>query len=269
MGLGNTLRSYCFIRVRVCVRSMLIMCFVTEDGTFSIDHSGLAPTDSMEGSQSGSAIVYVSSISQHCYGTHHGAPMTDTSSFGLAMGICIIAVHLDVQSIPLFHHSFSYRSMHAFTSRCSHASVTALLHGYLVGQIGKSSLLLLLLGDADLRCACKHHRVGTDKCSQQSLTCPYKQNVSSVRVLAPISRDLLIRPCFLYVRLLREDVGRCTFASHCAPAFLSDACHHRTLHHCWLRSTGEGESFLPLLLLLSCSPLPPFKVRFSLLTPRF
>lgn len=27
-------------------------------------------------------------------------------------------------------------------------------------------------------------------------------NVSSVRVLAPISRDLLIRPCFLYVRLL-------------------------------------------------------------------
>ena len=52
--------------------------------------------------------------------------MTDTSSFGLAMGICIIAVHLDVQSIPLFHHSFSYYSMLAFTSRCSHASVTAL-----------------------------------------------------------------------------------------------------------------------------------------------
>lgn len=137
------------------------MCFVTEDGTFSIDQSGLAPTDSMEGSQSGSAIVYCSSISQHCYGTHHGAPMTDTSSFGLAMGICIIAGHLDVQSIPLFHHSFSYRSMRAFTSRCSHSSATALLHGYLVGQIGKSSLLLLLLGDADLRCACKHHRVGT------------------------------------------------------------------------------------------------------------
>ena len=65
------------------------------------------------------------------------------------------------------------------------------------------------------------------------------------------------------------DVGRCTLASHCAPAFLSDACHHRTLHHCWLRSTGDGESFLPLLLLLSCSPPPPFKVRFSLLTPRF
>ena len=86
--------------------------------------------------------------------------MTDTSSFGLAIGICIIAVHLDVLSIPLFHHSFSYRSMRAFTSRCSHASVTALLHGYLVGQIGKSSLLLLLLGDADLRCACKHHCVG-------------------------------------------------------------------------------------------------------------
>ena len=64
-------------------------------------------------------------------------------------------------------------------------------------------------------------------------------STSSVRVLAPISRDLLIRPCFLYVRLLREDVGRCTFASHCAPAFLPDACHHRTLHHCWLRSTGE------------------------------
>lgn len=82
----------------------------------------------MEGSQSGSAIVYYSSIGQHCYGTHHGAPMTDTSSFGLAMGICIIAVHLDVQSIPLFHHSFSYRFMRAFTSRCSHASVTALLH---------------------------------------------------------------------------------------------------------------------------------------------
>lgn len=59
------------------------------------------------------------------------------------------------------------------------------------------------------------------------------------------------------------DVGRCTFASHCAPAFLSDACHHRTLHHCWLRSTGEGESFLPLLLLLSCSPLPPFMVRIQ------
>ena len=94
-------------------------------------------------------------------------------------------------------------------------------------------------------------------------------NVSSVSVLAPISRDLLIRPYFLYVRLLREDVGRCTFASHCAPAFLPDACRHRTLHHCWLRSTGEGESFLPLLLLLSCSPPPPFKVRFSLLTPRF
>ena len=107
------------------------------------------------------------------------------------------------------------------------------------------------------------------KCSQQSLTCPYKRNTSSVRVLAPISHDLLIRPCFLYVRLLREDVGRCTFASHCAPAFLPDACHHRTLYHCWLRSTGEGESFLPLLLLLSCSPPPPFKVRFSLLTPRF
>lgn len=82
----------------------------------------------MEGSQSGSAIVYYSSIGQHCYGTHHGAPMTDTSSFGLAMGICIIAVHLDVQSIPLFHHSFSYYSMRAYTSRCSHASVTALLH---------------------------------------------------------------------------------------------------------------------------------------------
>ena len=31
----------------------------------------------------------------------------------------------------------------------------------------------------------------------------------------------------------------------------------------------RGESFLPLLLLLSCSPLPPFVVRFSLLTPRF
>jgi len=161
MGLGNTLRSYCYVRVRVCVRSMLIMCFVTEDGTFSINQSGLAPTVSMEGSQSGSAIVYCSSIGQHCYGTHHGAPMTDTSSFGLAMGICIIAVHLDVQSIPLFHHSFSYRSMRAFTSRCSYSSATALLHGYLVGQIGKSSLLLLLLGDADLRCACKHHRVGT------------------------------------------------------------------------------------------------------------
>ena len=67
----------------------------------------------------------------------------------------------------------------------------------------------------------------------------------------PSATTLLIRPCFLYVRLLREDVGRCTFASHCAPAFLPDACHHRTLHHCWLRSTGEGESFLPLLLLLS------------------
>ena len=85
----------------------------------------------------------------------------------------------------------------------------------------------------------------------------------------PSATTLLIRPCFLYVRLLREDVGRCTFASHCAPAFLPDACHHRILHHCWLRSTSEGESFLPLLLLLSCSPLPPFKVRFSLLTPRF
>lgn len=108
-----------------------------------------------------------------------------------------------------------------------------------------------------------------DKCSPQSLTCPYNMNVSSVRVLAPISCNLLIRPCFLYVCLLREDVGRCTFASHCAPAFLPDACHHRTLHHFWLRSTGEGESFLPLLLWLSCSPPPPFKVRFSLLTPRF
>ena len=82
----------------------------------------------MEGSQSGSAIVYRSSIGQHCYGTHHGAPMTDISSFGLAMGICIIAVHLDVQSSPLCHHSFSYRFMRAFTARCSHASVTALLH---------------------------------------------------------------------------------------------------------------------------------------------
>lgn len=97
MGLGNIPRSYCYVRVRVCVRCMLIMCFVTEDGTFSINQSGLAPTDSMEGSQSGSAIVYDSSIGQHCYGTHHGAPMTDTSSFGLAMGICIIAVHLDVR----------------------------------------------------------------------------------------------------------------------------------------------------------------------------
>ena len=85
----------------------------------------------------------------------------------------------------------------------------------------------------------------------------------------PSATTLLIRPCFLYIRLLREDVGRCTFASYCAPAFLPDACHHRILHHCWLRSTGEGESFLPLLLLLSCSPPPPFKVRFSLLTLRF
>ena len=85
MGLGNTLRSYCYVRVRVCVRSMLIMCFVTEDGTFSIDQSGLAPTDTMEGSQSGSAIVYVSSISQHCYGTHHGALMNNVSSFGLTI----------------------------------------------------------------------------------------------------------------------------------------------------------------------------------------
>lgn len=87
--------------------------------------------------------------------------MTDTSSFGLAMGICIIAVHLDVQTIPLFHHSFSYRSMRAFTSRCSHASVLLCSMCYLVGQIGKSSLLPLLFGDADLRCACKHHCVGS------------------------------------------------------------------------------------------------------------
>lgn len=60
---------------------------------------------------------------------------------------------------------------------------------FLVGQIGKSSLLPLLLGDADLRCACKHHRHvwARGKCSQQSLTCPYKRNTSSVRVLAPIS----------------------------------------------------------------------------------
>ena len=65
----------------------------------------------------------------------------------------------------------------------------------------------------------------------------------------PSATTLLIRPCFLYVRLLREDVGRCTFASHCAPAFLPDACHHRTLHHCWLRSTGEGGIFSSLALI--------------------
>ena len=106
------------------------------------------------------------------------------------------------------------------------------------------------------------------KCSHQSLAYPYKRNPLPCVSWHPSATTLLIRPCFLYVRLLREDVGRCTFASHCAPAFLPDACHHRTLHHCWLRSTGEGESFLPLLLLLSCSPPPPFKVRFSLLTPR-
>ena len=65
----------------------------------------------------------------------------------------------------------------------------------------------------------------------------------------PSDTTLLIRPYFLYVRLLREDVGRCTFASHCAPAFLPDACHHRTLYHCWLRSTGEGGIFSSLALI--------------------
>lgn len=53
------------------------------------------------------------------------------------------------------------------------------------------------------------------------------------------------------------DVGRCTFASHCTPAFLSDACHHRTLHHCWLRSTGEGNLFFSCsycFLALHCLP---------------
>ena len=81
---------------------------------------------------------------------------------------------------------------------------------------------------------------------------------------------LLIRSCLLRVRLLREDVGRCTFTSHCAPAFLSDACHH-TLHHCWLRSTGEGDSFLfiPCSYGFLISPPTIFGVRFSLLTLRF
>ena len=113
----------------------------------------------MEGSQSGSAIVYYSSIGQHCYGTHHGAPMTDTSSFGLAMGICIIAVHLDVRP-------FLCSTILSATAPCEHTlpdavTLQSLLCSmcYLVGQIVKSSLLPLLLGEADLRCACKHHCV--------------------------------------------------------------------------------------------------------------
>lgn len=99
------------------------MCFVTANGTFSIVQSGLATADSMEGSQSGSAIVYVSSISQHCYGTHHGAPMTDTSSFGLAMGICIIAVHLMCvhSSVPPFFQLPLHACVHfPMQSRFSH-----------------------------------------------------------------------------------------------------------------------------------------------------
>ena len=244
------------------------MCFVTEDGKFSIDQSGLAPTDTMEGSQSGSAIVYDSSIGQHCYGTHHRAPMTDTSSFGLAMGICIIAVHLDVRP-------FLCSTILSATAPCVRSLPDAVTLQSLLCSMATSlvrlgnpryccSFLGMLICDVPVSIT----MLARGKCSQQS-SCPYKRNTSSVRVLAPISHDLLIRPCFLYVRLLREDVGRCTFASHCTPAFLPDACHHRTLHHCWLRSTGEGESFLPLLLLLSCSPLLSFKVLFSLLTPRF
>ena len=115
----------------------------------------------MEGSQSGSAIVYYSSIGQHCYGAHHGAPMTDTSSFGLAMGICIIAVHLDVRP-------FLCSTILSATTPCVHTLPDAVTFQsllcsmcYLVGQIVKSSLLPLLLGDADLRCACKHHCVGS------------------------------------------------------------------------------------------------------------
>ena len=115
----------------------------------------------MEGSQSGSAIVYYSSIGQHCYGTHHVAPMTDTSSFGLAMGICIIAVHLDVRP-------FLCSTIFSATTPCVHTlpdavTLQSLLCSmcYLVGQIVKSSLLPLLLGEADLRCACKHHCVSS------------------------------------------------------------------------------------------------------------
>lgn len=82
---------------------------------------------------------------------------------------------------------------------------------YLVGQIGKSSLLPLLLGDADLRCACKHHCVGSGQMQSaiiglsisSELQCKSNAmklasiaevppvvntvNVSSVRVLALIS----------------------------------------------------------------------------------
>ena len=71
-------------------------------------------SDFMEGSLNGSAIVYFSSIGQHGCCTHHGAPMTDTSS-RLAMGSCWIAVHLDGlihSSVPPFFQLPLHASIH-------------------------------------------------------------------------------------------------------------------------------------------------------------
>lgn len=87
--------------------------------------------------------------------------MTDTSSFGLAMGICIIAVHLDVR--PFLCATILSAATPCELSLPDAVTLQSLLCSmcYLVGQIGKSSLLPLLLGDADLRCACKHHCVGS------------------------------------------------------------------------------------------------------------
>ena len=89
----------------------------------------------MEGSLSGRAIVYFSSIGQHGCCTHHGAPMTDTSS-RLAMGSCWIAVHLDGlihSSVPPFFQLPLHASIHfLMQSRfsCCFCSMC-----YLVGRI--------------------------------------------------------------------------------------------------------------------------------------
>ena len=165
------------------------MCFVTANGTFSIVQSGLATADSMERSQSGSAIVYVSSISQHCYGTHHGAPMTDTSSFGLAMGICIIAVHLDVRP-------FLCSTILSATAPCVRSLPDAVTLQSLLCSMATS---LVRLGNPRYCCSFLGMLIcdvpvsitvwAWGKCSQQSLTCPYKRNTSSVRVLASIRHD--------------------------------------------------------------------------------
>ena len=96
--------------------------------------------------KSGSAIVYFSSISQHCYGTLHGALMTDASSFGLAMMVADYCYPRCVLSVPLSHHSFCYRSLRIELPTQSRFGFRIAHLCCLVVQFGKSSLLLLLSG---------------------------------------------------------------------------------------------------------------------------